>query len=266
MKFAIVEKRNERSAEVAGALREKLLDVGYAEDVAAPEAVIVVGGDGSMLYAVQEYINCLDSVMFVGIHTGTLGFFMDYTEAEIEEFVADLVNFAKASDSANLGRGEIKEFPILEAEVDGEKLYAVNEVRIENPIRTQDVEVYFDGVKFETLRSSGLCVATQLGSTAYNRSLGGAILQEDLPALVFTEIAGIHHREYKSMGVPFVMSDATEITISANDFEGAYLGADAVGRQLGGAGEVIIRKSPEKRLRMLRLREISHFERLQRLL
>ena len=233
-----------------------------------------------MLYAVQQYMKQLDRVVFVGIHTGTLGFFMDYTEGEIGEFVEDLRGVKGLSDGGGLGwensdddvfglnGGVVKiaTFPILEAIFGEQKMYAVNEVRIENPMRTQDVVVYFDGAEFEKLRSSGLCVATQLGSTAYNRSLGGAILQEGMPALVFTEIAGIHHHEYKSVGVPFVMSDDTEITISSNDFEGAYLGIDSIGRQLGGAGEVIIRKSADKKLRMLRLRKISHFERLQRLL
>ena len=255
MRFVIIEKKNTHSEEVAGRLRGELLKAGFSEDVAEPEVVIVVGGDGSMLYAVQQYMEQLDKVVFVGIHTGTLGFFMDYTEDEIAGFVEDLQ-----------GGGEVKEFPILEAIFGEKKMYAVNEVRIENPMRTQDVTIYFDGAEFEKLRSSGLCVATQLGSTAYNRSLGGAILQEGMPALVFTEIAGIHHHEYKSVGVPFVMSDETEITISSNDFEGAYLGVDSIGQQLGGAGEVIIRKSREKTLRMLRMRGISHFERLQRLL
>lgn len=255
MKYAIIAKKNAHSEEVAQKLRLILNENGFFEDVARPEVVIIVGGDGSLLFAVQQYLNRLDKVVFVGIHTGTLGFFMDYTEDELTEFAEDLRR-----------GGEVKEFPILEAIFGEEKMYAVNEVRIENPMRTQDVTVYFDGAEFEKLRSSGLCVATQLGSTAYNRSLGGAILQEGMPALVFTEIAGIHHHEYKSVGVPFVMSDKTEITISSNDFEGAYLGIDSIGRQLGGAGEVIIKKSNEKVLRMLRLRKVSHFERLQRLL
>lgn len=255
-KFTIVPKRNVHSEEVAEKLKENLIEKGLIEDAAEPEVVIVVGGDGSMLFAVQEYLDMLDRVAFVGVNTGTLGFFMDYTEAEIETLAGDLAR----------GEGEIREFPMLEVMAGGEKLYAVNEVRLENPVRTQDVAVYFNGEKFEDLRSSGLCIATQLGSTAYNRSLGGAILQEGLGALVFTEIAGIHHPKYKSIGAPFVMNDEVEVSLKSEDFEGAYLGADSSGVQLNGGGEVIVKKSAEKRLKMLRMREISHFERLGRLL
>lgn len=255
-KFAIVPKRNAHSEEVAGRLRGILAERGLIEDAAEPDVVIVVGGDGSFLFAVQEYLEMLDKVAFIGVHTGTLGFFMDYTEDELEAFADDLAR----------GEWKVRRFPILEAEVAGEKLYAVNEVRIENPIRTQDVDVYLDGEKFETLRSSGLCIATQLGSTAYNRSLGGGILQEGLPALVLTEIAGIHHQKYKSMGVPFVMKDETEVAIESDDFEGAYLGADSAGLKLAGGGKVVVKKSKDKGLRILRLRETSHFERLRRML
>ena len=44
--------------------------------------MIFIGGDGTLLYAVQKYLDLLDDVNFVGIHTGTLGFFTDYTEEE----------------------------------------------------------------------------------------------------------------------------------------------------------------------------------------
>ncbi|MBQ9019736.1 NAD(+)/NADH kinase [Candidatus Saccharibacteria bacterium] len=255
-KFALIPKKDDISQKTAATLQKSLLAAGFTENNDTPDLVVVVGGDGSMLYAAQRYLNQLDHLVFIGIHTGTLGFFMDYTKDEIPAFISDLTS----------KQGTIHTFPLLKAIVGKKKLYAINEVRIENPMRTQDVTIYLNNLEFETLRSSGLCVSTQLGSTAYNRSLNGPILEENLPALVLTEIAGIHHHKFKSIGVPYVMKDTTEITISANDFEGAYLGVDSIGMKLDGAGEVIIKKSQNKQFNMLRLRPISHFERLSRML
>ncbi|MBR5739272.1 MAG: hypothetical protein IKY02_04710, partial [Lachnospiraceae bacterium] len=102
-------------------------------------------------------------------------------------------------------------------------------------------------------------------STAYNRSLGGAILEKGLPLLELTEMAGLHHMHAHSLRAPFVMSDDTVILLQSDSYEKAILGADASVYELGGTKEVVIRKSPDKVLHILRGKKISYFDRLARL-
>ena len=65
--------------------------------------------------------------------------------------------------------------------------------------------VYINDEYLETFRGNGLCVSTASGSTAYNKSLGGAILYSDVGMMQLSEIAGIHHNAYRSLGSSLVL-------------------------------------------------------------
>ena len=253
--FAVVVRPDEASETVAKYIRLRLLNAGYEEDEDCPRTAVVVGGDGTFIYAVHRYMHCLNDIRFIGIHTGTLGFYTDYLDSEADEFLADLLK----------GDLPVETYPVMEAKAGGKTVYAINEVRIENPYRTQNFNVLLDDIALEFFRGTGLTVCTQLGSTAYNRSLGGAILEKGLPLFEMTEIAGLHHMHAHSLNAPFVMSDDTVIRLQSDSFERAILGFDADVFELNDEQEVVIRKSPEKVLHILRGRKISYFDRLSRL-
>ncbi|MDY3034653.1 MAG: NAD(+)/NADH kinase [Absicoccus sp.] len=240
---------------MAEGVRNALLTCGFREENKHPDGVIVIGGDGTFLFAVHQYMDILKETVFIGIHSGTLGFYMDYRDTEISEFLTDIIP----------GNLPVEEYPILEAQVGVQTFYAVNEIRIENPMRTQNLNLYLDNVSFEQFRGTGLCVSTQLGSTAFNRSLGGAVLQKGLPLFEITEMADIHRSQFHSLGAPFVIADNTKIRLDSDNFEGAIIGADVHVAQLSECKEIKIQESKEKILRILRGRKISYFERLARL-
>ncbi|MDD5885432.1 MAG: NAD(+)/NADH kinase [Erysipelotrichaceae bacterium] len=253
--FALEVRSDSNSLLVASKVRQALTKQGLEEDSSHPEEVIVIGGDGTFLRAVHRYMDNLSQTSFIGIHTGTLGFYMDYQEHEVNEFLTDIV----------FGDLPLEIYPIMEAEVDGKIIRAVNEVRVENPLRTQNIDIYLNDGLFERFRGSGICVCSQLGSSAFNRSLGGAVLQKGLPLFEITEMAGIHHSEYHSLGAPFVVSDETEICLSSDDFRGAILGFDSNVLPLNSTRTIKIRKAKGKELRILRGKKITYFERLERL-
>jgi len=96
-------------------------------------------------------------------------------------------------------------------------------MRVENIIRTQLIRVLINNEYMETFRGTGLCISTQAGSTAYNRSLGGAILHEGLNLLQLTEITGIHHHAYRSLGSPLIIQSNALIRFESDDFCEAIL-------------------------------------------
>lgn len=252
-KFTVVVRPDEVSAMLAKRLQTDLLKHGYEMDETSPETVFVIGGDGTFLFAVHQYLKQLDKLCFFGIHTGTLGFYTDYEDSEYDTFLEAFLNHQLE---------EIR-YPLLVGKSDFGKIYAMNEIRIENPARTQEVNVYINHKKFETFRGTGLCIATQLGSTAYNRSLGGAVIEEGLPVIELTEIAGIHHSKYRCLGSPLILSDQTVIRMSAESFSGALLGADAEVFELKDCKEVEVQVCKEKFVRMLRGRKTSYFKKLK---
>ncbi len=79
MRYAVVAKKDEKSHAVENKIKDRLSKENWIYDKKEPELVICVGGDGTMLYGLHQYLNSLDKIKFLGIHTGTLGLFTDYT-------------------------------------------------------------------------------------------------------------------------------------------------------------------------------------------
>ena len=165
---------------------------GFVLDNENPDVVFSIGGDGTFLRTIHHYIDRLDKILFVGINSGSLGFFYDFRKEDIP-LVFDLLKNKSYV---------IKEHSLLKGVASYEKsektIYAVNEIRIENPFHTLICDVAINDNKLETYRGNGLLVSSALGSSAYNKSLGGALMDHELETLELTEIAGLGNNLYRN--------------------------------------------------------------------
>lgn len=254
-KFAIAAKKDEESSTLEIKMKETLIHAGWQEDKQSPELVICIGGDGTFLYAVHKYMDLSDQVSFIGVHTGTLGFFTDYTKEEAENCLKDLIEKEPT----------YREVSLLEIQCDEkDSVYALNEMRIENIIRTQELEVKIDDEHFESFRGTGMCVCTQMGSTAYNRSLKGAVIEQDLELIQLHEITGIHHHKYRSLGVPFILNSHRKITFTSNNFTDAFLCYDFLNISLNDTKKITVQLSNRK-IRFAKYKEVPYLDRLKNL-
>ncbi len=259
MKICLEHRDDLRSKEVFSEVYRRLSDLGYILVPENPDLVITIGGDGTMLHAIHTYLNKGETPMFVGIHTGTLGFFTDYEADELEDFFTDLSTSPK-----------VDEVRLLEADIEyndgreNRKILAVNEIRVENILQTQLLDVYIDDQFLETFRGNGLCISGQIGSTAYNRSIQGAIIDVSLQAIQLTEISGIHHRHFRSLNSPLILKDNKEVALRSNTFEKAMMVYDHLYIDLFNVSKVSIHLSPRV-IKFARFREISYFSRLRNL-
>ena len=258
-KYAMIVRPDEVSESISKKAMAELDAHGYVRDELHPNVVFVIGGDGTFIYAVHHVIRnvgiAIDQIRFCGIHTGTLGFYTDYKDTDYEQFMADFFS----------GNMRVVKYPLLQAVYAGGRHHAINEIRIENAARTQVMDVFINGEKFETFRGTGMCVCTQLGSTAYNRSLGGAVIQEGLDFIEMTEISGIHHSKYRSLDAPIILKKDTEIVFKSASFAGALLGCDANVFCLDDVDTVRIHITNSAAIHMLKGREVSYLERLKSL-
>jgi len=257
-KFTLISKDDPTTTEVVDRITQALLAKGWSLSETQPDVVISVGGDGTFLRAIHTHQDKLESLFFVGVHTGTLGFLTNYACDEWENMVKDLIE----------GPLQTLDLPLLEVCVESEgkchTVMAVNEMRVENVIRTQLLDVSIDGHHLETFRGNGLCVSTQVGSTAYNRSLGGAILYEGLNALQLTEITGIHHHAYRSLGSPLILRESSIITLESDNFNQAILCYDYLTLPLNQKTRLTIGYSSLKAKLMIRDQKV-YVERLKSL-
>lgn len=208
MKVAIVANNRVETQAVVKNL-EKLLAARKIEiDPENPDVVITVGGDGTLLSGFHKYVNIVDQVRFLGIHTGHLGFYTDWRNFEIGKLVDNLTKKQPSTAS----------YPLLELVIttgDGEKkkLLALNEATIKRVSKTLTADVYIRDQFFESFKGDGLCVSTPTGSTAYSKSLGGAVIHPRLKALQMTEIASINNRVFRTLSSPIVIAPDEWITL-----------------------------------------------------
>lgn len=188
-----------------------------------PDLVITIGGDGTFLRALHLYPNAL----FVGVHTGHLGFYSYCSYKDVESLCNSLID--KSYTEGKL--------PLIECEYKADQsgsICALNEITLISPPRTLIVDVYINDILLEEYRGSGLCVSTPNGSTAYNRSLGGAIIDHKLLAMQLTEMAGLNSSYFETLKSPIVLDSTYKIRlVSASLYKNMLLTADNVSLNLG---------------------------------
>ena len=234
MKIGVYFKDELSESELSTLLITKINEYGFEFDNENPDILIYVGGDGTLLRAINQQIDKLDNLLFVGINQGALGFYYDYNIDEIDELFLSL-----KEESFN-----VNNYSLIEADMEGKAIYALNEIRFENPFHTLIADVLVDNEFLETFRGNGLSIASSLGSTAYNKSLGGAVILPDIETLQLTEIAPINNRVYRSLNSPLVISNSHSIKLVGN-FNEAVIGFDHLTRKEE-VKEVIVKLSDKK--------------------
>ena len=164
------------------------------------ELIIVVGGDGFMLSSLKNYNKYKKP--FYGINAGNYGFLMN--------------KFSIKNTIKNLSRARLVTISPLEMSVKNKfnktkKSIAINEVSILRQSRqTASLEISSGSQKIiKKLVSDGILVSTPAGSTAYNMSVYGPILNLDSRKLSIRPISAFRPRRWKGR----VVSDKSKIVI-----------------------------------------------------
>lgn len=147
------------------------------------QLALVIGGDGSLLYAAR--LIAAAGIPLLGINRGRLGFLTDTMPQDMFACVA----------AALEGRCEEDHRPLLEARVVDPSgamrtQLALNDVVLSkwDTGRILDFETRIDGRYVNRHGGDGLVVASATGSTAYALSCGGPIVEPHLDVLVVVPI------------------------------------------------------------------------------
>ena len=229
MKYSISAKQNEKSQEIKNRLSIILDNNNFVADEVCPEIVFVIGGDGTFLKTVHKYIDRLDSIYFIGIKTGTLGYFFEYSAEDLNE---------------------------------ESKIYAINEVRIENPFKTLECNVYINDKFLETFRGSGLLVSSSLGSTGYNKSCNGSVIDTSLNLLQLTEINPINNYYYSSLSNSLVLKNDAHI-IFEGPFDKEIIGFDNKITEKNGKLLLVDIFMSERKVKLLRFSHSDFIDKLR---
>ena len=162
--------------------------------------IIVVGGDGFMLASLKKYNKYKKP--FYGINAGSYGFLMN--------------KFSSKNTVKNLSKARLVIISPLEMTVKNKlnkikKSIAINEVSILRQSRqTASLEISNGSQKIiKRLISDGILISTPAGSTAYNMSVYGPILNLDSKKLSIRPISAFRPRRWKGR----VVGDKSNIKI-----------------------------------------------------
>ncbi len=170
---------------------------------AYPYLNIVIGGDGFMLQTLKKNKN--PSTIFYGINSGNYGFLMN--------------KFSKKKFLSNLKTAKILKISPLEMSVKTIKrtkvFFAINEVSI---LRQSRQAAYLsiknkNSFIIKKLISDGVLVSTPAGSTAYNLSVNGPILNLYQKKLSVSPISAFRPRRWNGK----IVSDKSKIIIKNLD-------------------------------------------------
>jgi NAD+ kinase len=257
MKYTIVQRGDAFSASIADELMIRLAEIQFERDELAPEVIFTVGGDGTMLKAVHKYIDQIDQVVFVGIHTGKLGFYTDFVHNELDELLTCL----KENTYSDIA------FPLLEAHVCQSEscldFYALNEITLINAHKTQHLDIFINNQLFESFQGTGICVATPTGSSAYNKSMGGALVHPNIPSFQLTEIGSINNNVYRTISSSMIFPKDDILTVRSRDFDEVTITVDHT-HQLLHEYEEIIFKLSDKQVTLRQYRDNDFWKRVKK--
>lgn len=182
---------------LTGHIRDTLIEMGavchiydgYYNDVSPiqvpenTECILVIGGDGTILAAAGRLVG--QNIPLLGINLGTLGFLADVDLKELPETLRDLVE----------DRYELEKRMMLRCNIyrNGERsgsFTALNDFVISRRSfsRMIGLSVEINDVRIEQYHADGVIICTPTGSTGYNLSAGGPIINPTCRNFVLTPI------------------------------------------------------------------------------
>ena len=195
-KIQIISDRNQKSLKIKLQLLKKL----NKKKITRSNTIIVIGGDGFMLQTLKK--NKKSKKFFYGINSGNYGFLMN--------------KFSLKSIIKNLSKANMITISPLEMAVKNNKnqtrkYLAINEVSILRQSRQAALLSINYGSKqiIKKLVSDGVLVSTPAGSTAYNLSVHGPILNLNSKKLSISPISPFRPRRWKGK----IVSEKSKIVI-----------------------------------------------------
>jgi NAD+ kinase len=217
------------------------------DEAASADLAVVLGGDGTMLRALQRFLGT--GVPVFGVNFGRVGFLASVERDGLEDGVR----------RAFAGDFHVVELATLEVELDGRRFPAVNDVVALSSTRGRMIELAW-AVADEDLGvvpCDGIICATPSGSTAYNLSNGGPVLMWGLDAMAITFIA-----PHKLDARPLVLPRSRDLHVenrTADVSATVIVDGHAVG-EIGSGSSVTIRLGEQRSL-LATLPEVTFFRR-----
>ena len=142
------------------------------------DCCIVLGGDGTMLQAARSV--AFQDIPLLGVNLGTLGYLAEVEKSGIDEAMSRLLS----------GDYYVEDRMMLRGVLGDRKDYALNDIVISraSDIQAIDYNIYVNDLLLYSYHADGIIISTPTGSTGYNMSAGGPIVEPSANMTLLTPI------------------------------------------------------------------------------
>lgn len=229
---------------------------GHAEQA---ECILVLGGDGTLLRAATDLVHC--NIPFLGINIGGLGFLAEVDKASIAHALDRVISddFALENRMMLLGTVNDKTFsPSTE--------HALNDIVIvgTSPLQLIYFNLTVNGLLLNRYVADGMIISTPTGSTGYNLSAGGPIIEPRAEMILLTPLC---HHSLRSRSIILSPEDDITITVDTDKYnrtQELVAVFDGNRRINLATGDTIKITKSEKATSIIKLSTTNFFEILQR--
>lgn len=222
------------------------------------DCIIVLGGDGTVLQAAREAWR-LD-IPIVGVNLGKLGFLTEIEPSAMNESFERLLNGDYYTEKRMMLRGEV-------IKADGEKVMgrSLNDIVLSRfgGMNMIVLPVYVNGHFLHEYKGDGIIVTTPTGSSGYNLSAGGPIVEPSSDVMVLTSICS-HSLNHAS--IILSADDQIEVRLTDDSKDGGKieLSFDGSYRVILEKGDTVRIRKSEKYTRFIKLNDLSFLETLHK--
>ncbi|MBQ5673941.1 MAG: NAD(+)/NADH kinase [Lachnospiraceae bacterium] len=152
------------------------------------ECILVIGGDGTLLQAARDTLY-LD-IPLLGINYGSLGFLAEVEKGNLDEALENLLESELEIEKRMMLTGNIFRSDVETQEETSEKDHALNDIVLtrQGSLKILNFDIYVNGQFLNHYSADGVIVSTPTGSTGYNMSAGGPIVEPKAELLLITPI------------------------------------------------------------------------------
>lgn len=221
-------------------------------EIKTAQMLICFGGDGTILHASK--IATANNLPILGVNIGTMGFIAELESGELEllrripegKYTIEPRSMIDVTVTGGAGQRLLHETALNDAVVTKGAI-----------ARVVQLSVYCDNVEATSFCGDGVIISTPTGSTAYSMSAGGPIVEPSAKNLLMTPICA-HAMLAKSI----VVSPERVISVRVGKIgrHNAFLSVDGGRAFRLSTGDVITTRASQKVTRLVRLKQTSFFE------
>ncbi len=223
------------------------------------DCIVVLGGDGTLLEAARDTAQ-LD-IPLIGVNLGTLGYLAEVEKTNLTEALEQLCKDAYEIDRRMMLNGSV-----IQSQGDVLENEALNDVVISRngPLQVIHFRIYVNGHFLKKYSADGIIVSTPTGSTGYNLSAGGPIVEPNASLIVITPICP---HTLNTRSIVLSPEDCIEIEIGpagsgrVQEVEANFDGSHSIPMK---TGERIVIKRSQRTTSIIRLSDVSFLEALHK--